>query len=124
MNLHSIVSGAVGTINPPILLSIQVSTGYTTNADGSRVPTYAAPVSVYGDMQALSYKDIQQLDGLNIQGVKQKIYISGRVDGLIRSKNKGGDLITLPDGSVYLISIIFEYWDSWVCAGVVLQNGN
>jgi hypothetical protein len=124
MNLHLIVSGAVGTINLPILLSIAVSTGYTTASDGTQAPTYAAPVSAYGDMQALSYKDIQQLSGLNIQGVKQKIYINGRIDGLIRSENKGGDLITLPDGSVYLVSIILEYWDSWCCAGICLQNGS
>lgn len=122
MNLHNIVSGNITAINPYIRLSVQISTGYTTGADGKRVPTYARPQIVFGDVQALQYTDIVQLDSLNIQGERRKIYINGQVDGLVRVDNKGGDLITDPDGKVWLVAMVLEYWHDWVSVAVTLQD--
>lgn len=96
MNLHGLASGAIGAVNPFVPISIQVSTGHATNADYVRVPTYADPVTVPGQVQALTFRDIQQLDGLNLQGTRRAIYVNGRVDGLVRVENKGGDLVTVP----------------------------
>ena len=124
MNLNSIVSGAINTINPDILLSIQVSAGTTVNAQYQQVPSYASPVTVPGQVQPLTWRDIQQIDGLNLQGVRKRIYINGVVDGLVRATNKGGDLITAPDGSVWLVALILEAWPRWTCAAVTLQNGS
>lgn len=125
MNLHQIVSGAIGTINPQIDLSIQVSTGSTPVAGGGRVPSYAAPVVVRGQVQPLQYRDIMQMDALNLQGTRRAIYINGRVDGLIRSENKGGDLITVTSGvnaGVWLVALISEQWPDWCRALVTLQD--
>lgn len=122
MNLHQLVSGNIQAVNPYIQLIVQVSTGYTTNPEGSRVPAYAKSQIVFGDVQALQYSDIIQLDALNIQGERRKIYINGEVDGLIRVKNKGGDLITLPDGTVWLVALVLEYWANWVSVAVTLQD--
>jgi hypothetical protein len=122
MNLHAIVSGNIQAINPYIQLIVQISTGYATNPDGSRVPSYAPNQIVFGDVQALQYNDIVQLDALNIQGERRKIYINGEVDGLIRVENKGGDLITTPDGNVWLVALVLEYWSQWVSVAVTLQD--
>lgn len=122
MDLRGIVSGVISAINPPTTLTLQVSTGYQTSPDGTRGPSYAAPVTVYGNVQALAYNDIVQTDGLNIQGERRKIYIQGEVDGLIRSQGKGGDLFTFPDGSIWKVFIVFEYWPNWTSVGVVLQD--
>ncbi len=121
MNLHAIASGAIGVVNPFVPVIIQVSTGYSTNSDRERVPTYADPVTVQGQVQALSAEDLKQLDALNIQGVKQKIYINGRVDGVVRRENKGGDLIAV-DGKNYLVTLVLEYWPDWCCFAVTLQD--
>lgn len=123
MNLHGIVAPAIGIVNPMVPLSIQVSTGSTTAADGQRTPTYAPAITVMGQVQALQYNDIVQLDALNIQGVRRKIYISGRVDGLVRTDRKGGDLIVTPDSKVWLVVLVLEYWPDWVSCAVTLQNG-
>ncbi len=122
MNLHSIVSGAISAVLPPTNLTIQVSTGYTTNADGSRSPSYAPSQIKSGFMQALQYNDIVQLDALNIQGERRKIYINGQVDGLVRVENKGGDLITDPNGNVWLVVLVTEYWPDWCSVAVTLQD--
>lgn len=77
---------------------------------------------VLGQVQALQYRDIQMLEGLNIQGVERAIYVSGRVDGVIRPDNKGGDLIIMPDGTVWLVSLVLEYWPTWCKFAVTRQN--
>lgn len=123
MNLHGIVSGAIAAVNPLIELSIQVSAGYTTNADGSRTPVYETAATVPGQVQALQYRDLQQLDGLNIEGTRRAIYINGHVNGLVRAENKGGDLITTPDGSVWLVALVLEDWPDWCKVAVTLQDG-
>jgi hypothetical protein len=122
MNLHGIVSGAIGAINPKTELILRVSTGYATAPDGTRAPSYANPVTVHGQVQPLAYNEIVQMDGLQIQGEKRRIYITGEVDGMIRSEGKGGDLFTLPDGSVWKVVIVFEYFPDWCSVGVVLQD--
>ena len=96
MNLHQIASGGIGSVNPFIPLSIRVSTGSTTEDDGSRTPSYAPAVTAPGQVQALTFRDIQQLDGLNLQGTRRAIYVNGRVEGLVRVENRGGDLVTVP----------------------------
>lgn len=196
MNLHAVVSGAIETINPRLLLNVQVSVGDVTSADGSRVPAYATPGSitasvatnvltassitsgilqvgqqladltnnlivgtqivgqlsgpsgglgtyllnqsqtvlsepmttalmVQGQVQPISWRDLQQLQGLNLQGDRNKIYFYGRVDGVIRPGKKGGDLVTAPDGSVYLIAQVLEQWNGrWCSVAATLQNGS
>lgn len=98
MNLHNLASGGINAVNPFVPLSIRVSTGYTAAADGIRSPSYAAAVSVSGQVQALSFRDIQQIEGLNLQGTRRAIYVNGKVDGLVRVENKGGDLVTVSSG--------------------------
>lgn len=123
MNLHGIVSGAIGTINPNVTVSIEVSTGTTMLDDGTRVPKYASPVTVLAQIQPLTGGDLRQLESLNLQGDFQGIYISGNIDGLVRADNKGGDKITFPDGRVYLVTTVLESWPDWTKCAVTLQNG-
>lgn len=121
MNLHQLVSGAIGAVNPFVLATIQSSTGYTTNPDFTRVPTYATFTNVPVQVQALSYDEIKQLDGLNIQGVRRKIYLNGDWSSLVRTAGKGGDLVTLPDGTVWLVALVFEHWPDWTSAAITQQ---
>lgn len=93
MNLHAIVSGQIGAVNPFAPIIIQRSTGYTTSASGQRSPSYSHPRRIAAQIQALAAEDLTQIAGLNIQGEKRGVYINGRTDGLIRQDEKGGDLI-------------------------------
>jgi hypothetical protein len=124
MNLNAIVSGAISAVNPLIPLTIKVSTGSITNADGSRTPTYNVMNNVMGQMQALSYTDLMKLDGLNLSGERRKFYLNGQYDSLVRVDKKGGDLVITPDGNVWLIAIVLEYWPQWVSFAATLQDGS
>ena len=127
MNMHGIVAGAVGAINPLITASVQISTGYSTSSDGNQVPSYATPVNYQVQVQALAFKDIQQLDALNIQGERRAVYVPAQLAGVIRVDQKGGDLLTFaeyPGGPshTWLVAVVLETWPDWVKVAVTLQD--
>ncbi len=127
MNLHQIASQYTSAVNPWITATIQVSTGFTTDANFIRVPSYAAPVSAQVQMQSLTYNDLKQIDGLNLQGERRAMYLNGGWDGIVRQDQKGGDLITLPNGTVWLVAMVLEDWsdlNNWVKLCVTRQNNS
>lgn len=119
MNLHRIVSGAIGAINPFAPGVIRISTGYTTSGSGGQTPTYT-DTGVSVQLQALGYKDLQQIDGLNIQGVVKAAYVNGNFNGVNRPKRQGGDLLVV-GGDTWLIVQPLEEWPDWCKFVVCLQ---
>ena len=124
MNLHAVVSGAINAINPQILGTVRMSTGSTTLQDGSRVPRYTDFANVPMQVQSLQYSDLLKLAGMNIQGVRNKIYLSGDWNGLVRRDGKGGDVIVIangPSAGTWLVALVLESWPDWTCAAVTMQ---
>jgi hypothetical protein len=125
MNLHNIAVGLISAINPLQIASLQISTGSITNSDGSRTPQYQrCPLEIYAQVQQLSIRDLRQLEGLNVAGSERKIYLNGSLTGTVRVSQKGGDLVTLQDGTVWLTTAVLEQWPDWCAVSVVLQNGS
>jgi hypothetical protein len=120
MDLHSIVAPLINRVNPFVTATIAASTGYMTAADGKPVPTYAAPVTVSVQMQSLTYKDVVQLDSLNVQGAEQAFYIKGDWEGIVRADRKGGDKLIV-NGRTYLIVQVLERWPDFVKVAGNLQ---
>ncbi len=196
MNLHAVVSGQIGAINPHAPLIVRVSTGYGRDAAFKQAPTYATPgavvanfadstmtvlsqtlgelqngqtvagagvasdtrivrqisgtpggVGVYavnrdqgtldgvsvvtsfvvpGQVQPMGWKDLQQIEGLNLQGTIRKIYFYGQVEAIVRVDSKGGDLVTDPRGNIWLVNNVLEDWvySGWCAVVATLQNGS
>jgi len=125
MNLHNIVGPIVGAVNPYVLGQYRQSAGSITNPDGSRTPSFTNPVTVQIQMQSLTYKDLIQLEGVNMNGEKHAMYISGDWEGVSRPDSKGGDLVTLKDGTIWMVVQILENWvtaDGWVKVAVTQQT--
>ena len=123
MNLLSIASGAINAANPARPIVWRSSLGDTVSSGNFKpVPSYAAPVTLSGQVQALQYKDLQQLDALNLQGTRRKVYLYGVKDGVVRSLSKGGDLLTDEDDNVWLVAQVLEQWPDWCSVAVTLQN--
>lgn len=120
MDLHGIASGAIGAVNPFIPAMVYQSTGYTTAPDGSRAPGYAAPVQVSIQKQELSFKDLQHVDGLNLQGVFCSVYLSGSIYGVDRGTAAGGDKFVF-NGQTWLVVSVPEQWPSWCRVILCLQ---
>ncbi|HEV2540197.1 MAG TPA: hypothetical protein VGU03_10870 [Frateuria sp.] len=120
MNLHGIAAGAVGTVNPFISAQVFPSTGYTTAPDGSRVPGYAAPVTVAIQKQEMSFKDLQHVDGLNLQGIFCSVYLAGAIYGVDRGTARGGDKFVFA-GQTWLVVAVPEQWPDWCRVILCLQ---
>lgn len=123
MDLRGLANGVSGTVNPNQTVRVSRSTGYTIGAGRKQVPSYAAPVEGPGQVQALDGKDLQQLDGLNIQGTIRAIYLRGALAGVIRPDGTGGDLVETADGQTWLVVKVLESWPTWTKAAIVLQGG-
>lgn len=121
MDLHGIAGPIIAAVNPMISGTLQASTGYTTEDDGTQVPAYATPVTADIQVQALTYKDLQQIDGLNIQGEARAIYLYGAWEAVLRPDSKGGDLIAF-DGQTWLVKQTLEQWPDWTKVVAVRQN--
>lgn len=128
MNLNAIAGPVVATVNPPTPATVRFSSGSTTNPDGTQSPKYLTPPTpVSAQVQPLSFRDIQQIEHLNLQGMRVAIYLNGELDGLVRVNKKGGDLITIASGvhrGVYLVAQVLEQWNDWVKVAATLQNGS
>lgn len=123
MNLHQRVSGIIARVNPMLTITVRRSTGFTQNADFTRVPSYST-ATMLGQVQALTSAELAQVDGLNIQGEKLALYVNGNLAGVSRPDNTGGDLVTLPDASVWLCVCTLENWnrmDGWTKVALVRQ---
>jgi hypothetical protein len=127
MNLHGIVSGVISAVNPMIPVTVQVSLPPTLNAARKPIAQYGYPQIVPAQIQPLTWRDIQQLDGINLGGVRWKVYLYGQVDGLVRPERKGGDLIIIAAGrhqGTWLVAQVLEQWPDFVLAAITQQNGS
>ena len=121
MDLRGIANGVTTAVNPNKTVTVLRSKGYTVGAGRKQVPSYAAPVSGPGQIQALDANDIKQLDGLNIQGTIRAIYLRGALAGVVRPDGTGGDLVQI-DGQNWLVVKVLEGWSTWTKAAIVLQG--
>ena len=127
MNLQAIVSPVIAAINPSVAVSVSPNTGNTIGVDGSRVPTYGPAVSMQAQIQSLTYTDILQVGGLSLVGERRAIYLNGDWEGIVRVNQQGGDIITFPDGTVWLVAFVLENWNpesGWVKVCATLQDGS
>lgn len=121
MNLHQMVAGAIGMVNPFIKAELLRSTGYTTNPDGTRTPTYDVIHNGMIQVQSLSSDDLKQIEGLGIQGSKNGVYLNGDWNGVVRANRAGGDLLKFND-QTWLTVTVLESWPDWSKLLVVLQE--
>jgi hypothetical protein len=120
MNLHQIAAPAIDMVNPFVTIQIKRNTGYTTNPDGSRVPTYTL-LSGPAQVQDLTTGDLQRVEGLNLQTSSKKVYINGNWAGVVRADATGGDIF-IYNNTEWLVTQVPESWPDWTCAIVTMQS--
>jgi hypothetical protein len=116
-NLHSLVRGAINSVNPDIPAQWLVSTGNTIGSSGKSTPSYATAVSVQAQVQAVRGSDLQKYSFLQAQGVHRAVYMFANPDAINRVETKGGDLLVFgqyPNGSAktWLVTAVDEPWTS------------
>lgn len=82
---------------------------------------------ITAQVQPVTSGDLRHLDALNIQGQHRAMYFSGVLFPAVRVALRGGDLVMLPDGSVWLVTELAEpFADTagWSKVLLTLQNGS
>lgn len=120
MNLHGLVRGVIGAVNPDIKVIVKQSAGATETAGGKLIPQYVTLPETTGQKQPITGKDIERFQQQNIQGVTCKMHINGNFEGLFRKLGKGGDLLQF-GGDTYLVASVMERWPDWCCLALTLQ---
>lgn len=128
VNVRAIANRATSAINPNILASVRRCTGYLTTVGFHREPSYADPVDVVVQIQALTAKDLQHLDAMDIQGVECAAYSNVQLAAVDRKDQTGGDLVTFTNpatgtSDTWLVTAILENWAtaSWGRVGLTKQ---
>jgi hypothetical protein len=131
VNLHSIVRGAITSVNPDKPVTYLRSTGNTPNSAGKLTPTYAAAVPLMGNIQPISSDDLQHINFLGMQGIFRAVYLFGNIEGVVRPNQQGGDLLQFAQfagqpKANWLTIKADETWDvdqgGWSRVLVVLQS--
>ncbi|OIQ97213.1 hypothetical protein GALL_207670 [mine drainage metagenome] len=117
MSLHAIAAAALAGINPPQTARWQSAQGYQTAADGSRTPLYAPPVTVSLTQQPATPSELAARAGLDQTSQYRSFTLPVAARAASRPDQGGGDLLTLADGSLWLVVAVLEDWfpqSGWV----------
>ena len=122
MNLHAIVSGAIGSVNKHELVTIYRCNG-TTNTAGVVSVTYT-PSDIMAQVQAPNAGDLKLFDNLADAKHVKKFYINASAHTINRHEETAGDIIERADGSYWLIDMIRDDFspEGWLCVLGTLQH--
>ena len=123
MDLRSISNAVTDCVNPNISVTVKASTGYTIGSGLKQVPSYAAPVTGFAQVQALTAADLRHLDGLNIQGATKSIILRGPLNAIVRVNSQGGDIVIIGT-QTWLTVAVLEQWPLWSRCAIQLQDVN
>ncbi len=122
MNLYGAATYAIQALNVSISAQWSASTGFSTAADGTPTPGYAAEAAITVQRQETSFKDLKQIDGLNMQGIFAVVYSKTSLNGVDRVNQLGGDKLVF-DGATWLVVVVTERWPGW-CRAIVCKQVN
>lgn len=110
MNLHEMVRGAIGIVNPNIIGVLYRSNGQSFDVAGKAIPSFEKPITVQIQVQSLTADDLQHVDNINQQGKTKAVYVNGNVEGLDRKRKLGGDILEF-EGRRWLVTQQIEEWN-------------
>lgn len=127
INVHVAANNAVQAVNSDVVGTFYASTGFVVNASKKQVPSYAAGVNVPMQIQAVSARDLQHTERLNIEGLVRSVHMYGNTQGVVRVSQLGGDLLyfkDIPTGTlrVWKVVKVMETWPDWCRVIVSMQT--
>ncbi len=128
MNVYDIANRTIQAVNADIPMTWRLSAGYTTDPDGMRKPAYI-DMAITGQVQPMSGDSLAFTEGLDIQGIMRAVWMHGNVQGVVRSDERGGDLLLFPQVpgtpvQAWKVVTVVETWPTWAHVVVVLQEND
>jgi hypothetical protein len=122
VNLRALANRATQAVNPNITVQWRKYLDYDIGPNGKPVVTYAEPVGVVAQVQALSKSDVQHLDAMNLSECTRAAYVNGQMQAFDRLKETGGDMLFFED-QWWKVMAILEGWTTagWCRVGLTAQ---
>lgn len=122
MNLHNIVAGAIGSINPHETVKVYRSAG-TQNVKGKVIAVYEVSER-RAQIQAPTESDIKLVEKLAEASHKIKVWIESPIGTINRVSQSVGDMIERDDGTYWLVVGVADDFSrvGWCCCLCVLQT--
>lgn len=124
VNLRAIANRFTSTVNPNISVQRHAYTGRTLSTSGKPTPSYAAAAPLTAQVQALTKKEVEHIDNMNLSPCDRAAYVNGQVQAFDRVDQTGGDLLEF-EGKFWLVMAVLEGWTTagWCKVALVQQNG-
>jgi hypothetical protein len=121
MNLHDVVAGAIGSVNPHETVTIWRCTGVNV-VEGVVTPVYVS-ITRRAQIQQPSPSDLQQNERVARAQHSLKAWINVPADTVNRNAQTAEDIIERDDGSYWLIVGIREAYEraGWISVLAVEQ---
>lgn len=93
LNLHSIVRGAITSVNNDLDCELYRMTGrHQTDDEGDTTPIFEGPAQVKAQFQSISQDMIRQMDMLEITTSTRRVYLYA-TPYLLKDRGRNGDLL-------------------------------
>lgn len=117
INVRGLANMATQNVNPNVVVTLEVNTGYTVNEYGEQVPSFDSE-EIEVQTQSLSSTEKFNLDLVNRQGEFISIYAFGAIDGIRRWLDKGSSRFIFPaygeeDPAVWNVEQVLESFATW-----------
>lgn len=118
MNMHKLVRGPVGLVNPDKIGTLYTVSGYAV-AHGIRTPSYQL-ADVRLQFQAAASDGVSRMLAIAQNNSVEIVYAYGNISDLSRPDDSGGSVIEV-DNRWYYVQRVLEWWPGWCCLSVVRQ---
>lgn len=124
INVRAIANRYTSTVNPNLTVQWRKYRGYKTLPGGKTAPSYATAAGLVAQVQALSKKEIEHIDSLNLSPCERAAYVNGQLQAFDRVAQTGGDLLYF-ENRWWKVMAILEGWSTagWCKVALVGQNG-
>lgn len=124
VNLRAIANRFTSTVNPNLTVQRHAYASRTISANGKPKAVYSDPVPLTAQAQALTKKEVEHIDNMNLSPCDRAAYVNGQVNAFDRVAQTGGDLLEF-EGKFWRVMAILEGWTTagWCKVALVQQNG-
>lgn len=113
VNLRAIANRMTSTVNPNLIVQWRRYAGYTTGPSGKVTVTYDPAAPVVMQVQALTKKEIEHLDAMNLSPCDRAAYVNGQMQAYDRLEQTGGDFLFFENAWWKIMAIL----EGWTTAG-------
>lgn len=113
MNLRNMANRLTSAVNPNLTVQHRAYQSYSTLASGKTAATYAAAVPLVAQVQALTKKEIEHIDNMNLSPCDRAAYVNGQLQAFDRVAQTGGDFLYFENRWWKVMAIL----EGWTTAG-------